>query len=70
MKITRNTLKAIQRRLDKGETRFYISAYWYEANINSIVRRREQRCGYTPTSDWELVCSWNPPTWKIVSEEV
>lgn len=64
-----NTLSAIQKRLDNGETRFYIGEHYYEANINSIIRRREQEPGYTPTSDWELVGHWNPATWQITKED-
>ena len=64
----KNTINAIQKRLDNGETRFYIGAYFYEANINGIIRRREQVAGYTPTSDWERVCSWNPSSWKVITE--
>ena len=66
----KNTLNAIQRRLDNGETRFFLGRYYYEADINGIIRRREQEAGRTPTSDWERVCSWNPQTWKVEAENV
>lgn len=54
-----NTIKAINKRIQTGETRFFIGAYYYELNANGIFRRREQRVGYTPTSDWELIGHWN-----------
>lgn len=60
------TMSAVQKRLDNGETRFFIGPYYYEANINGIVRRREQAAGRTPTSDWERVGIWDPRTWKIM----
>lgn len=62
----KNTINAIQKRLDKGETRFFIGSYYYDADINGIIRRREQVAGRTPTSDWERVGRWNPSTWKIM----
>ena len=61
----RNTMNAIQKRLNNGETRFYIGAYYYECTMSGFIRRREQKAGYTPTSDWERVCDWNLATWQI-----
>ena len=55
----KNTEKAIKKRLSSGETRFYIGKYYYEANINGMIRRREQKPGYLPTSNWELVYQWD-----------
>lgn len=63
-----STINAIQKYLDKGETRFHIAAYYYVANVNGTIRRREQVAGRTPTSGWELVVSWNPNTWKVIAE--
>lgn len=63
--MTTNTKNAIINRISSGEDRFFIGRYWYEANIDGILRRREQRCGYTPTSDWERVGSWNPMTGAV-----
>lgn len=63
-----NTITAIQKRLDNGETRFFIGAYYYEANINGMIRRREQIPGKTPTSDWERIGSWDPMIWKIAAK--
>lgn len=50
-----NTIKAINKRIHNGETRFFIGGYYYELDVNGILRRREQVTGRTPTSDWELV---------------
>lgn len=61
----KQTAIAIQKRLTKGEDRFHIGAYYYECDINGIIRRREQRCGYLPTSDWERIGSWKPATWTL-----
>lgn len=63
-----STINAIQKHLDKGETRFYIGPYYYEANVNGTIRRRKQITSRTPTSGWELVCSWNTCTWKVIAE--
>ena len=63
--MTKSTLSAIQRRLNNGEDRFFIGNYYYECDINGIIRRREQQCGYLPTSDWEKVADWNPAEWKV-----
>lgn len=54
------TMDAIQRRIENGETRFYIGKYFYECNGSGMIRRREQEAEYLPTSDWELVANWNP----------
>lgn len=62
----KNTMNAIQKRLSNGETRFFIGSYWYECNVNGMIRRREQEAGRTPTTDWERVGSWNPTTWKVI----
>lgn len=64
--MTKQTIDAIQRRLDNGATRFFVGAYWYECNINGMIRRREQQPGRTPTSDWERVGAWDPATRKII----
>nr|DAI30335.1 MAG TPA: Fibronectin-binding repeat [Caudoviricetes sp.] len=53
--MTKNTIKAIEKRIANGENWFYIGAYFYQVNIDGTIRRREQKAGYTPTSDWELV---------------
>lgn len=58
----KTTMNAIEKRIRNNETRFYIGAYAYECDINGIVRRREQRPGCLPTSNWELVGGWNPET--------
>lgn len=65
-KINKNTVNAIQKHLDNGETRFFIGAFYYEANANGMIRRREQQSGYTPTSDWQLVGHWDTHNWQIV----
>lgn len=65
-KINKNTINAIQKHLDNGETQFFIGAYWYECNINGMIRRCEQQPGRTPTSDYELVGHWDTINWKIV----
>lgn len=64
----KQTINAIQKRLDKGETQFFIGEYFYQCNINGMIRRREQCPGYTPTSDWERVGDWNPATGKVSNE--
>lgn len=51
----KTTITAIEKRIRNNETRFYIGDYAYECDINGIVRRREQRPGCLPTSNWELV---------------
>ena len=61
----KNTKAAVQKKLNNGEDRFYIGAYYYEANINGMIRRREQKAGQLPTSDWERVGTWDPSTWQI-----
>lgn len=53
--MNKNTIKAIEKRIANGENWFYIGAYFYEVHIDGTIRRREQRAGYTPTSDWEIV---------------
>lgn len=61
----KQTMNAIQNRLNKGLTSFHIGAYYYECSIDGMIRRREQRPGYTPASDWERIGDWNPQTWTI-----
>lgn len=63
--MTTNTKNAITKRINSGETQFFVGRYCYEANCNGILRRREQRCGCTPASDWERVGSWNPMTGTV-----
>lgn len=58
--MTTNTKTAIQKRINSGETEFFMGSYYYEANLNGMIRRREQQPGRTPTSDWERVAAWNP----------
>ena len=60
-----NTINAIQKRLDRGEIQFFVGQYYYEARMNGIILRREQRAGRTPTSEFERVGNWNPRTRKI-----
>lgn len=64
----KNTMNAISKRIQSGEERFFLGAYWYEAGTNGIIRRREQQPGCTPTSDWERVASWNPLTGEITED--
>ena len=64
--MNKNTEKAIKKRLSSGETRFYIGKYYYEANINGMIRRREQSPGYLPLSNWELVCKWDSVNQEII----
>lgn len=64
--MNKNTEKAIKKRLSSGETRFYIGKYYYEANINGMIRRREQKPGYMPTSNWELVYQWDSVNREII----
>ena len=64
--MNKNTKKAIKKRLSSGETRFYIGKYYYEANVNGMIRRREQKPGYLPTSNWELVYQWDSVNREIV----
>lgn len=61
----KQTITAIQNRLNRGETRFFVGAYYYECSINGMIRRREQVAGRTPSGDWERVGSWNPATWTV-----
>ena len=62
----KNTKKAIKKRLSSGETRFYIGKYYYEANVNGMIRRREQKPGYMPISDWQFVCKWDSVNREII----
>ena len=64
--MNKNTEKAIKKRLSSGQTRFYVGDYYYEANINGMIRRREQKPGYMPTSDWQLVCQWDSVNWALI----
>ena len=64
--MNKNTEKAIKKRLGSGQTRFYIGKYYYDASINGMIRRREQKPGYMPTSDWQLVCKWDSVNWDII----
>ena len=50
-----NTSKAILRRAEYGEDRFFLGKYFYKIDIDGVVRRREQKTGRTPTTDWETV---------------
>ena len=61
----KNTMNAIQKRINSGETRFFLGAYYYECDLNGIIRRKEQQPGRLPTSDWERIGSWNPHTGEI-----
>ena len=61
----KNMMNAIQKRIRSGENSFYIGKFFYECNINGIIRRREQASGRLPTSDWEKVADWNPATGMI-----
>lgn len=63
--MTKATMNAIQNRINNGETSFRMGKYYYECNINGMIRRREQTIGNLPTSDWERVGSWNPATGMI-----
>lgn len=65
MTIAANTKKAITKRLNANEREFFLGAYFYRAVHNGPIYRREQCCGYTPTSDWERV-----GTWKYLTDEV
>lgn len=61
-----STINAINKRLHNGENRFYIGAYFYECNVNGMIRRRKQCAGFAPSTDWERVGNWNPAKWEIV----
>lgn len=61
----KQTINAIMKRIQAGESRFFIGRYLYEASINGIIRRREQCCGQLPTSDWERIGSCDPVTGAI-----
>lgn len=63
--MNKNTMNAIQKKISSGETRFHIGKFWYECDINGIIRRREQTSWRLPTSDWEKVADWNPATGMI-----
>lgn len=63
----KTTITAIEKRISNNETRFYIGDYAYECEINGIVRRREQRPGCLPTSNWEFVGGWNPETREFLT---
>lgn len=67
--MNKNTMNAIQKRINNGETRFYMGTYYYECNENGIIRRREQQPDRTPTSGWEQVSKWNPYTREIDHQE-
>lgn len=67
--MNKNTLTAIQKRLDTGATSFFIGKYFYETFGSGAIRRCEQRPDHTPTSDWERVCAYNPVTWKIIDDD-
>lgn len=53
-KINANTRKAIEARMSKCDYGFYIGAYYYSVDL-SMIRRIEQKPGYTPTSEWQVV---------------
>ena len=53
--MTKSTIKVIEKRINNGEDQFFIGAYFYQASINGVIRRREQEPGRTPTTDWERV---------------
>lgn len=57
----KNTMNAIQKKISSGETRFHIGKYYYECDVNGIIRRREQTAGCLPTSDWERLPTGTPP---------
>ena len=61
-KMKKNTIKAIEKRINHGEDQFFIGAYFYQVNINGMIRRREQEAGRTPVSDWEVVARWDAET--------
>lgn len=61
----KTTKNAIQTRIINGDFHFFAGSYYYECDINSIIRRREQQPGRTPTSNWERVGSWDPHTGEI-----
>lgn len=63
--MTKNTMNAIRTHLNNAEDRFHIGRYYYECDINGIIRRREQAAGCLPTSGWELVAHWDPMTLEI-----
>lgn len=63
--MTKTTMNSIQNRINNGETSFYMGKYYYECNINGMIRRREQTIGRLPTSDWECVAAWNPVSGMI-----
>ena len=63
--MTKNTMNTIQKKISSGETRFHIGKYYYECDVNGIIRRREQTAGCLPTSDWEKVAAWTPATGMI-----
>ena len=58
-KMKKNTIKAIEKRINHDEYQFFIGAYFYQVNINGMIRRREQEAGRTPASDWEVVARWD-----------
>ena len=54
--MNKNTIKAVEKRLNEGKTAFFIGDWYYTADeCNGIVRRREQQPGRTPVSDWECI---------------
>lgn len=63
--MTTNTKTAIQKRINIGETSFFLGRYYYECDTDGFIRRIEQRRGYLPTSDWEFVTRWDPFARKI-----
>ena len=63
--MTKITRDAIQRRIIRGEFHFFLGGYYYECNVDGIIRRREQQPVRLPTSDWERVGSWDPHTGEI-----
>lgn len=51
----KSTSEAVKKRIRNGGHSFFLGKYYCMADINGIVRRREQCRGYLPSGDKERV---------------
>lgn len=69
-KVTANTIRAISRHIKLHEKNFYMGEFNYDCNIDGTIRRRWQRPGHTPKSNWEIIAKWDPITGEIEAQEL